>query len=187
MTLSIPHVSIPVAASNKIAATVEQPPVANPVENPPPGAQTSDSSALDTHHNQPPLNRSAPFMGSLLEHRISKRAISAKHYVSTDVLMKIKQHFREYAAGQNDRFVNVGELKEAAGQKPTSRTFSAEATLFAKVLLQDPKLLRELDIGTDGYGGPGAEDGRFDMENLDYLITKLNNGLGIRLTPYREK
>ncbi len=186
MTLSIPHVPTPFAVSSPIDGTTK-PPVANAVDNPIPGSSTTDPGLLNTRDDLRSRKRPEPLMSSLLEHRISKRAASAKNYVSTEVLMKIKQHFREYAAGQNDRFVNFDELKEAAGQKPTSRTFSAEATLFANVLLQDPKLLRELDIGTGGNGRPGAEDGRFDIANIDYLITKLQNGFGVRLTPYREQ
>ncbi|ONH53346.1 hypothetical protein BLL36_16100 [Pseudomonas cedrina subsp. cedrina] len=82
----------------------------------------------------------------------------------------IKEHFREYAAGADDQYVNFNELKEAAGLRPTTRTFSAEATAAAKELLERPKLLRDLDIGIGFLGFPGNEDQRFDIENLDYLI-----------------
>ena len=81
----------------------------------------------------------------------------------------IRDHFREYAAGATDSYVNFNELREAAGLIATDRTFSPEAHHAAKELLSRPKLLRKLDIGISFFGGPGKEDGRFDMDNLNYL------------------
>ena len=81
----------------------------------------------------------------------------------------IRDHFREFAAGATDSYVNFNELKEAAGLIATDRTFSPEAHHAAKELLSRPKLLRKLDIGISFFGGPGKEDGRFDMDNLNYL------------------
>ena len=81
----------------------------------------------------------------------------------------VRDHFREFAAGATDRYVNVNELKEAAGLIATDRTFSPEAHHTAKELLSRPELLRKLDIGISFFGGPGKKDGRFDMDNLNYL------------------
>lgn len=81
----------------------------------------------------------------------------------------IRNHFREYAAGATDSYVNFNELREAAGLIATDRTFSPEAHHAAKELLSRPKLLRKLDIGISFFGGPGKKDGRFDMDNLNYL------------------
>jgi hypothetical protein len=81
----------------------------------------------------------------------------------------IRDHFREFAAGATDSYVNFNELREAAGLIATDRTFSPEAHHAAKELLSRPKLLRKLDIGISFFGGPGKEDGRFDMDNLNYL------------------
>ena len=39
----------------------------------------------------------------------------------------IRDHFREFAAGATDSYVNFNELKEAAGLVATDRTFSPEA------------------------------------------------------------
>ena len=39
----------------------------------------------------------------------------------------IRDHFREFAAGATDSYVNFNELKEAAGLIATDRTFSPEA------------------------------------------------------------
>ncbi|AZF27155.1 hypothetical protein [Pseudomonas sp. R2-60-08W] len=109
------------------------------------------------------------------EHTVQKRATSnfPNPHCSVgnkQLLSMIKEHFREYATGANDRYVNFNELKEAAGLCPTTRTFSAEATAAAKELLERPKLLRELDIGIGFLGFAGSEDQRFDIQNLDRLI-----------------
>lgn len=81
---------------------------------------------------------------------------------------KIKTHFREFAAGEDDRYVNFNELKEAAGLIPTRRSFSPDAQEVALEILSRPELLRELDIGV-GFFGRGLRDKRFDMDNIDYL------------------
>lgn len=91
------------------------------------------------------------------------------------LLGDIKKHFREYATGANDEYVNFNELKEAAGQRPTTRTFSPEATAAAKELLDRPTILRQLDIGINFLGFDGAEDKRFDMDNLDYMLRRYSN------------
>ncbi|WP_438870291.1 hypothetical protein [Pseudomonas sp. L1(2025)] len=80
----------------------------------------------------------------------------------------IADHFHEFAAGADDRFVNINELKEAAGLVPSNRTFSARAQESALELLSRPELLLALDIGI-GDDGPGAQDGRFDRINLHYV------------------
>ncbi|WP_181077067.1 MULTISPECIES: hypothetical protein [Pseudomonas] len=88
-----------------------------------------------------------------------------------DLLKGIKDNFRQYTAGANDRFINVSELEEAAGKRPSTRTFTPEARQLAAELLRRPGLLRETDIGI-GDNGPGAEDRRFDMINIDYMMGK---------------
>ncbi|MBV4455945.1 MULTISPECIES: hypothetical protein [Pseudomonas] len=121
------------------------------------------------------LNTPLSFSSSSPEHTVQKRSTSNLPNPHCNVgnkhlLSMIKEHFREYAAGADDQYVNFNELKEAAGLRPTTRTFSAEATAAAKELLERPNLLRELDIGIGFLGFPGNEDQRFDIENLDYLI-----------------
>ncbi|MBY8973351.1 hypothetical protein J1G33_23470 [Pseudomonas sp. P867] len=81
----------------------------------------------------------------------------------------VRDHFREFAAGATDSYVNFNELKEAAGLIASDRSFSPEAHHTALELLSRPELLRKLDIGISFFGGPGKEDGRFDMDNLNYL------------------
>ncbi|QJI28387.1 hypothetical protein HKK55_06560 [Pseudomonas sp. ADAK18] len=88
-----------------------------------------------------------------------------------DLLSSIKDEFREYTAGATDRFINFNELEEAAGLRETTRTFTSAAKAHANELLSRHGLRRELDIGI-GDNGPGAEDRRFDMENLDYMLAK---------------
>ncbi|CRM74931.1 hypothetical protein [Pseudomonas sp. 52 E 6] len=90
-----------------------------------------------------------------------------------DLIQGIKDNFRQFTAGTNDDYINVNELKEAAGVIPSNRMFSPEAQQLAAELLKRPGLLRELDIGTNSQGGVGYEDNRFDMANIDYI---LNNG-----------
>ncbi|MBC3302899.1 hypothetical protein H0Z09_17350 [Pseudomonas sp. SWRI18] len=87
-----------------------------------------------------------------------------------DLIQGIKDNFRQYTAGADDQYINVNELKEAAGLTPSNRTFSTEARELATQLLNRPGLLRDLDIGTNNQGGPGYEDRRFDMDNLNFML-----------------
>lgn len=87
------------------------------------------------------------------------------------LLQGIKNNFRQFTTGPNDRFINRKELEEAAGKIPSNRVFSPEATKLATELFNRPGLLQELDIGI-GDNGPGAEDGRFDRENIEYMLAK---------------
>ena len=91
-----------------------------------------------------------------------------------EVIDKVAKHFREFAAGADDRFVNFHELNEAAGLVPSTRTFSAQAQEVALELLARPELLLNLDIGI-GDNGPGKKDGRFDMENIVYIYNRASN------------
>jgi len=86
-----------------------------------------------------------------------------------DLVQVIKDNFRQYTAGANDGYVNVNELKEAAGVIPSDRTFNPDAREAAAEMLLRPGLLRELDIGISD-SGRGVEDGRFDIHNLDYML-----------------
>ncbi len=88
------------------------------------------------------------------------------------VISEVKKHFRAFAAGKDDRYVNRNELKEAAGLIPTRRTFSPDAQEVALELLARPELLRKLDIGVGLFGLPGRKDDRFDMDNIDYLYKR---------------
>ncbi|KGE67189.1 hypothetical protein K814_0114890 [Pseudomonas fluorescens LMG 5329] len=87
-----------------------------------------------------------------------------------DLIQGVKDNFRQFTAGADDQYINVNELKEAAGQTPSNRTFSPEARHVAAELLNRPGLLRELDIGTNNQGGPGYEDKRFDMDNINFIL-----------------
>ncbi|ONH53356.1 hypothetical protein BLL36_16815 [Pseudomonas cedrina subsp. cedrina] len=87
-----------------------------------------------------------------------------------DLIQGVKDNFRQYTAGADDQYINVNELKEAAGLTPSNRTFSTEARELATQLLNRPGLLRDLDIGTNNQGGPGYEDKRFDMDNINFIL-----------------
>ncbi|AKS10092.1 hypothetical protein AA957_02460 [Pseudomonas trivialis] len=82
----------------------------------------------------------------------------------------VKDNFRQFTAGANDDYINVNELKEAAGVIPSNRTFSPEAQQLAAELLKRPGLLRELDIGVNSQGGAGDEDRRFNMADIDETL-----------------
>lgn len=172
MLISTSNAPTPFALFNDTGAINNKPRVStDAVEGAPQGSLASPPAAQHNHSNLPRFKRSEPLLSSLVEQPTSDRP-KVVHYQQDAVMNKIKQHFHEYATGENDRFVNVNELKEAAGQVPTTRTFSAEATLYAKILLQNPRALRELDIGIGDNGRPGAEDGRFDIENIEHMLTK---------------
>ncbi|WP_177464464.1 hypothetical protein [Pseudomonas sp. GZJR-8] len=172
MLISTSNAPTPLALFNNTGALNNKQPVsADAVGRAPLDSQDNPPAAPNARGNLPRFKRSEPLMSSLVEQGISKRG-PLLHCFQDDLINGIKKHFREYAAGENDRFVNFNELKEAAGQIPTTRAFSAEATLYAKILLQNPRVLRELDIGIGDHGRPGAEDGRFDIENIEHMLTK---------------
>ncbi|WP_226478640.1 hypothetical protein [Pseudomonas sp. MWU16-30323] len=86
------------------------------------------------------------------------------------LLVQTRVYFREFAAGANDQYVNFNELREAAGEIPSTRTFSTPAKAVAKELLNRPELLRKLDIGVGFLGVfSGKQDDRFDLTNIDYM------------------
>ncbi|WP_300628052.1 hypothetical protein [Pseudomonas sp.] len=94
------------------------------------------------------------------------------------LLQAVKDNFRQFTAGADDHYVNVSELKEAAGVIPSTRAFNPQAREVASELLNRPGLLRELDIGIREEGKPGAEDQRFDMVNIDHMIKKAPSNEG---------
>ncbi|MGY2377544.1 hypothetical protein ACW9IB_23855 [Pseudomonas sp. SDO524_S393] len=103
-------------------------------------------------------------------------------YSDRQLLQEVKKHFDEYATGRGDEYVNFNELKEAAGQVPTTRTFSPEASAIAEEILKRPRLLNQLDIGVGWTpGGRGLQDERFDHANLDYLIRHASTKRRVKL------
>lgn len=91
------------------------------------------------------------------------------HWSDRKLIEQVGKHFNEFGGG--DEYVNFNELKQAAGLLPSDKTFSAEAQAVATEILDRPKLLRKLDIGVY-RGGPGKEDERFDMDNVNHLKKK---------------
>ncbi|WP_181285945.1 hypothetical protein [Pseudomonas orientalis] len=88
-----------------------------------------------------------------------------------DVLKGIKKYFHEYTAGKDDAYVNFNELREAAGEIPSTRTFSDEAREYAKEFLKRVDLADKTDVGVSCWGlFNGKRDERFDMDNLDYML-----------------
>lgn len=86
-----------------------------------------------------------------------------------------KVYFHELTTGVDDTYVNFTELKEAAGEQTSTRTFSPQASAVARALLKRPILLDELDRGVDWTGGPGKKDGRFDLTNINYVYSRSEN------------
>ncbi|AZE94334.1 hypothetical protein C4J96_2216 [Pseudomonas orientalis] len=88
-----------------------------------------------------------------------------------DVLKGIKKYFHEYTAGKDDAYVNFNELREAAGEIPSTRTFPDDAREYAKEFLKRVDLADKTDVGVSCWGlFNGKRDERFDMDNLDYML-----------------
>jgi len=126
--------------------------------------------------------RSGSLDGSISRQDLADAASEFRTMSDAGLLKAVKDNFRQFTAGANDNYVNVNELKEAAGLIPSNRTFSAQAREVALELLNRPGLLRELDIGVREGGKPGAEDQRFDMVNIDHMISKESSNE--RASPY---
>ncbi|AZF05039.1 hypothetical protein [Pseudomonas sp. R5-89-07] len=126
--------------------------------------------------------RSGTLDGSISRQDLADAASEFRTMSDTGLLAAVKDNFRQFTAGSNDNYVNVNELKEAAGLIPSDRTFSPQAREVALELLNRPGLLRELDIGVREEGKPGVEDQRFDMVNIDHMISKESSNE--RIKPY---
>lgn len=114
--------------------------------------------------------RSGVLDGSISRQDLGDASNTFRTMSDEGLLHAVKNNFRQFTAGADDKYVNVNELKEAAGLTPSTRTFSPQAREVALELLNRPGLLRELDIGVREEGKPGAEDQRFDMVNIDHMI-----------------
>ncbi len=85
----------------------------------------------------------------------------------------INNNFRKFTEGANDKYVSEDELKAAANSAPSDTKYTSEAREAAKELLNRPGLLRAIDIGIKKESGkPGAEDRRFDQDNLNHVLEK---------------
>ncbi|MBK5438546.1 hypothetical protein JFV30_17540 [Pseudomonas sp. TH32] len=109
--------------------------------------------------------------------KISRDDLGAFKYKSMkpdELLNGIKDHFGDILGeGGDPNYLNVGELEQAAGIKESPKTYTSEVTALARELLARTQLLRELDIGINGSGtGPGYQDNRFDMDNINHLLKK---------------
>ncbi|MBO0493834.1 hypothetical protein [Pseudomonas sp. Marseille-Q1929] len=84
------------------------------------------------------------------------------------LIAQVDKYFDEYGGG--DAYVNFNELREAAGFRKTSKTFSAEARDVAGEILSREKLLKKLDIGVGFLGMDGLNDDRFDRVNIRHTL-----------------
>ncbi|OWQ42357.1 hypothetical protein CDH05_05915 [Pseudomonas lactis] len=89
-----------------------------------------------------------------------------------DLLQNLKESFGEISQGTYNGYVNFDEVRKAAGVMPSDATYSPRVRALAQELLKRQPLLNELDIGTNGNGGKGYKDERFDIANIDYLMEK---------------
>ncbi|WP_206425747.1 hypothetical protein [Pseudomonas synxantha] len=90
-------------------------------------------------------------------------------YLSDRALIKlVGKNFNEFGGG--DEFVNFNELREAAGEIPSTKNYTPQARGVAKELLQPHRedLLNRLDIGVGLFGFSGSQDQRFDMLNVEH-------------------
>ncbi|OPA90388.1 hypothetical protein BFW86_11840 [Pseudomonas fluorescens] len=89
-----------------------------------------------------------------------------------DLLQNLKQNFGQISQGIYNGYVNFDEVRKAAGVMASDATYSPQVRELAQELLKRQPLLNELDIGTNGYGGKGIKDQRFDIDNIDFLMEK---------------
>ncbi|SFI31092.1 hypothetical protein SAMN03159342_03020 [Pseudomonas sp. NFPP04] len=97
--------------------------------------------------------------------RVSERdaAPSYKKMSDVDLLQALEEKFKQYWGADN--YISFDSLKREAEKSPPT-----DMSELAAELLKRPGLMKELDIGTDGKGNRGAEDGRFNWVNLEYVI-----------------
>jgi hypothetical protein len=155
--------------------------------NLPPNAQSyKGEKEADAPQDSIQTQHTAYTSTSSLETRAKRSTTEQKPWVwfySDKVLLQeVKKYFDEYAAGRGDEYVNFKELKEAAGQVPTTRTFSPKASAVAEEILKRTRLLNQLDIGMGWtHSGRGLQDERFDHDNLDYLIAYASTKRRVKL------
>lgn len=89
------------------------------------------------------------------------------------LIEQVDKYFDEYGGG--DEYVNFNELREAAGFRKTSKTFSAEARDVAREILSREHLLKRLDIGVGFLGMNGLKDDRFDRANIRHTLKTASN------------
>lgn len=89
-----------------------------------------------------------------------------------DLLQNLKENFGQISQGTYNGYVNFDEVRKAAGVMASDATYSPQVRELAQELLKRQPLLNELDIGTNGYGGKGIKDQRFDIDNIDFLMEK---------------
>ncbi|RMP71280.1 hypothetical protein ALQ17_01706 [Pseudomonas fluorescens] len=97
--------------------------------------------------------------------RVSRQSAEPDYATLSDVelLQALKDKFKQYWS--KDDYISFDSLKEAAAASPPT-----DKSRLAAEFLRRPGLLKEVDVGTDGKGGRGAEDERFDRLNVDHVI-----------------
>ncbi|AZE55003.1 hypothetical protein C4K03_2848 [Pseudomonas synxantha] len=89
-----------------------------------------------------------------------------QHLSDRGLIDQVGKFFNEYGGG--DEYVNFNELKEAAGEVESSKTYTPQERGVAKELLKRQELLDQLDIGVGFLGFAGKQDQRFDRTNVEH-------------------
>jgi hypothetical protein len=72
----------------------------------------------------------------------------------------------------DEKFVSTDDIREAAGERPTTRVFSDEAKALAKELLKHPDLIRRMDSAATDDGKVDGLIGTSDLRNLKSSLSK---------------
>ncbi|MCD7037364.1 hypothetical protein LRQ11_09735 [Pseudomonas sp. MAFF 311095] len=119
------------------------------------------NSKLDSDHD---ADKSDGIIGRDTIERVSRQTAAPSYEKMSDVelLQALDEKFKQYWGADN--YISFDSLKSAAAESPPT-----DRSGLAAELLRRPGLMKEVDIGTDGKGGRGAEDERFNWVNVDYV------------------
>lgn len=117
---------------------------------------------LDSDHD---ADTSDGIIGRDTIERVATQNAAPSYQKMSDVelLQALDEKFKQYWSADN--YISFDSLKSAAAESPPT-----DRSRLAAELLRRPGLMKEVDIGTDGKGGRGAEDERFNWVNVDHVI-----------------
>ncbi|AZE60885.1 MULTISPECIES: hypothetical protein [Pseudomonas fluorescens group] len=89
-----------------------------------------------------------------------------------DLLKVVLDNFDEISGG--DTYLNFKELEQAAGKRPSEKSYSVATIGSADAFIKRSELWKKVDIGVGFLGFPGHHDSRADKTNFKYVIAKLD-------------